>query len=304
VEKLLFSIVVMFFLVCCSNSFRENLDESQANDIIVLLGQQGIQAKKTRAKDGSWDIQVTPEGRVFADQIIQAYDRPRNKHPSLGDVFPGGGLLPSEAETRIRYQYALSQELGQSIEKIDGVLSAYVNVAIPEKDPKQAMVIPPSAAAVIRYRSDQRIDLLRPQIKALIAGSLAGGSPDNVSLLMVPVYPVARTEVLQEVETHAGLRYRASDWMRVAILTGLPWLVAFTLLLVMLRRSNQGSSSWWSEWRALVVRLRKRLLSPRHPYEKSGDSVASYASKGLSNLMHRQKSEKPQDSKEKPDAGQ
>lgn len=291
------------FLAGCSVSFRENLDENQANDLIVLLGQQGIKTEKTRAKDGSWNIQVGDNERVFADQIIQAYDRPRNKHPSLGDVFPGGGLLPSEAETRIRYQYALSQELGQSIEKIDGVLSAYVNVAIPEKDPKQATVIPPSAAAVIRYRSDQRIDLLRPQIKALIARSLAGGEPDNVSLLMVPVYPVARTEVLQEVETHAGLRYRASEWMRVAVLTGLPWLVMFTLLLVVLLKTNKRPRSWWSECVALAARLRKRLLGGRHTYTKQGDSVANYASNGLSDLMPHQQPKDTQGSEGKPDAG-
>lgn len=302
-KKLYFFLILTAFMTGCDASFRENMDENQANDLIVLLGQQGIKAKKNRAKDGSWNIQVGDNERVFADQIIQAYDRPRNKHPSLGDVFPGGGLLPSEAETRIRYQYALAQELGQSIEKIEGVLSAYVNVAIPEKDPKQATPIPPSAAAVIRYRSDQRIDLLRPQIKALIAGSLVGGSPDNVSLLMVPVYPVARTEVLQEVETHAGLRYRAAEWGRVVILTGLPWLVAFTLLLVMLRTTNKENHSWWSQWLTLVARVRKRLLGRRSTYTKQGDSVASYASKGISDLIHRQKPKQAQDSEEKPDAG-
>lgn len=289
-------------LVGCDGSFREGLDENQANDMIVVLGQQGIKAKKMRAKDGSWDIQVSGNERVFADQIIQAYDRPRNKHPSLGDVFPGGGLLPSEAEVRIRYQYALSQELSQSIEKIEGVLSSYVNVAIPEKDPKQATATPPSAAAVIRYRSDQRIDLLKPQIKALIAGSLPGGAADDVSLLMVPVYPVSPTQTLQEVRTHAGLRYRASEWMRVVLLTGLPWLVAFALLLVMLRVAGKGSRSWWSEWSKLLARLKKRLAHGRSSFQTEGSSRSGYASKGLSGLMRGEKNKNPTDNGSRPDA--
>ncbi|GGA23458.1 hypothetical protein GCM10010981_09720 [Dyella nitratireducens] len=283
-------------LAGCEGSFREGLDENQANDLIVLLGQQGIKAKKMRAKDGSWDIQVNGNERVYADQIIQAYDRPRNKHPTLGDVFPGGGLLPSEAETRIRYQYALSQELSQSIEKIEGVLSAYVNVAIPEKDPKQATPTPPSAAAVIRYRSDQRIDLLKPQIKALIAGSIPGGSPDDISLLMVPVYPVPPTATLQEVETHAGLRYRASEWIRVVLLTGLPWLVALALLLVMLRTMGRGSRSQWNALCALFKKLKDRFGSGQSAYTTGASSGPGYASKGLSGLMGRGKAKSATDS--------
>ncbi|WP_333679484.1 type III secretion inner membrane ring lipoprotein SctJ [Dyella sp.] len=299
--KLIIALLVLF-LAGCGSSFREGLDEAQANDIIVLLGQQGIKAKKMHAKDGSWDIQVSSNERVFADQIIQAYDRPRNKHPTLGDVFPGGGLLPSEAEIRIRYQYALSQELSQSIEKIEGVLSSYVNVAIPEKDPKQATQTPPSAAAVIRYRSDQRIDLLKPQIKALIAGSLPGGATDDVSLLMVPVYPVSPTQTLQEVQTHAGLRYRASEWMRVVVLTGLPWMVAFALILVLLRMTGKRNRSWWSELSRLFSMLKKRLLGGRPSFQTEGGSGSTYASKGLSGLTRNQKRENATDSESSPDA--
>ncbi|GLQ49390.1 type III secretion system inner membrane ring lipoprotein SctJ [Dyella flava] len=276
--------VALVVLAGCSSSFRENLDERQADDIVVLLELQGIKAEKVRAKDGSWSVDVERSGQVAAEQIMQAYDRPRQSHPNLGDIFPGGSLLPSETEERIRYEYALSQELSATVEKIDGVLTARVQVAIPDKDPKRATPARPSASAMIRYRSDQRMDLLKPQLKALIANSLVDGSTDNVELLMLPVYPVSQTNAMQEVKTHLGLRYRASEWVRVAIMTGLPWLVAFLALIAFLRlRVNAGSASW-SEYVAKSRQWYAAYRNSRQSSNKAGSAGAGYAARGLAAL--------------------
>jgi type III secretion protein J len=252
-----------------------------------MLGQQGIKAEKVRAKDGRWDVNVERSAQTSAAQIMQAYDLPRRNRPSLGDIFPGGSLLPSETEERIRYQYALSQELSGTIEKIDGVLTARVQVAIPEKDPKRAVPAKPSASAMIRYRSDQRMDLLKPQLKALIADSLVDGDTANVELLMVPVYPVSPTDTLQEVKTHAGLRYRASEWMRVAIMTGLPWLAVFMLLLVLLRKMGKAEGhSWLGTFSQAKVWFKQRREGKKSP-RAAGGAGPSYATKGLASLAPR-----------------
>jgi len=296
-KRLGLSFCLFISLAGCQSSFRENLDEKQADDIVVLLEQQGIKADKVRAKDGSWSVDVARNEQLTAGQIMQAYDRPRTAHPSLGDIFPGGSLLPSEAENRIRYEYALAQELSTTIEKIDGVLSARVHVAIPEKDPKRVTPAQPSASAVIRYRSDQRLDLLKPQLKALIADSVVDGSPDNVELLMVPIYPVAQAEALQEVQTHAGLRYRASEWLRVALFTGLPWLVAFLLLLAFLRGMSKGDGgSWRSLWTASREWFRQHRGGNGATSAGDAGRGPSYVTKSLAGLAARRP--KPAEKKE------
>lgn len=270
----------------CSPAFREGLNEKQADDVVVLLQQQGIKASKTHAKDGSWSVDVESSGESAAEQVMQAYDRPRQTHSTLGDIFPGGSLLPSETEERIRYEYALAEELSDTLERIDGVLTARVHVAIPEQDPRRTEPTPPSASAMIRYRSDQRMDLLKPQIKRLIAESLTGGSPDNVELLMVPVYPIAQDEAIQEVKTYAGLRYRASEWARVVFLTGLPWLVAFLLLVVMIKAMGKSEGmSIFELWKKAGQWIRQRRGS--NPNVSSG-AGPSYGPGGMAGLAKRQ----------------
>ncbi|HTV87274.1 MAG TPA: type III secretion inner membrane ring lipoprotein SctJ [Dyella sp.] len=269
----------------CSPAFREGLNEKQADDVVVMLQLQGIKASKTHAKDGTWSVEVESSGESTAEQVMQAYDRPRQPHPTLGDVFPGGSLLPSETEERIRYEYALSEQLSDTLERIDGVLTARVHVAIPEQDPRRTEPVPPSAAAMIRYRSDQRMDLLRPQIKRLIADSLTGGSPDNVDLLMVPVYPIVQDEAIQEVKTYAGLRYRASEWARVVFLTGLPWLVAFLLLVLMIKAMGRSENRLIAE---LWKNMRQRIMQRRGGGSPmSGGSGPSYGPKGMAGLAKR-----------------
>jgi type III secretion protein J len=287
IKRRALSVGLCLLLTGCNTPLSQNLDERQADDVVVTLEQQGIKAEKVRAKDGTWEVNVEHHADTSAEQIMQAYDLPRKNHPSLGEIFPGGSLLPSETEERIRYQYALSQELSATIEKIDGVLTARVQVAIPEKDPKRAIPAKPSASAMIRYRSDQRMDLLKPQLKALIADSLVDGDTGNVELLMVPVYPVSQSEALQEVKTHAGLRYRASEWVRVAVMTGLPWLAVFMLLLVLLRKMGRAEGHSWLE---SVTRSKEWFKQRRNGKKSSGASGSggpSYAAKGLAGLAPR-----------------
>lgn len=120
-------------LVGCEQKLRDSLDEAQANDILALLRQQGLSAEKKRDSDGTWSVELQGNGKNLADQLLHSYEVPRDARKNMLDIFPGGGLMPSEGEERIRYQSGLAEELARTLEKMDGVLSARVHVAIPLK---------------------------------------------------------------------------------------------------------------------------------------------------------------------------
>lgn len=210
-------------LVGCEQKLRDSLDEAQANDILALLRQQGLSAEKKRDSDGTWSVELQGNGKNLADQLLHSYEVPRDARKNMLDIFPGGGLMPSEGEERIRYQSGLAEELARTLEKMDGVLSARVHVAIPlKREVNDASSI--SAAAFIRYRSDVRLDLLKPQIKALIAASVPGARGDRVSLLMIPVYPVARTNASALINSWFGIQYRSGDRPLALTILLLPWI--------------------------------------------------------------------------------
>jgi type III secretion protein J len=83
--------------------------------------------------------------------------------------------------------YALSQELAHTISEIDGVLSARVHIVLPEDAELQKAAIASSASVFIRHLRSATLQSAVPQIKTLIANSVAGVTYDRVTVVLVPV---------------------------------------------------------------------------------------------------------------------
>jgi type III secretion protein J len=130
---------------------------------------------------------------VAATEITRDYALPRAGHTNLGDLFSRQGLISNPGEDQVRYVYGLTQELSETLEKIDGVLVARVHVVQPERDPLMRQVTAPSASVMIRYRADYNLDYMKERIRGLVAGGVEGLTPDHVYLTLVPVTPVAET---------------------------------------------------------------------------------------------------------------
>ncbi|NKJ45233.1 EscJ/YscJ/HrcJ family type III secretion inner membrane ring protein [Burkholderia sp. SG-MS1] len=180
----------LIFLVGCKSSLFESLDEDQANQIIAVLSQHGIDGVKERNADRTWSVSVGSGNVVTATEITREYALPHGGHANLGELFSRQGLISNPGEDQVRYVYGLTQELSETLEKIDGVLVARVHIVQPERDPLMRQVTAPSASVMIRYRSDYNVDYMKDKIRGLVAGSVEGLAPDHVYLTLVPVTPV------------------------------------------------------------------------------------------------------------------
>lgn len=190
-SRALILLPVLMLLVGCRTSLFEGLDEDQANRIVAALSHHGIEGYKERNADRTWNISVDDADAVVATELASAYALPRGGHANLGELFSRQGLISSPEEDRIRYVYGLSQELSETLEKMDGVLLARVHIVLPDKDPMDpAQDTAPSASVMMRYRSDYNLELMRERIRALVAGSVEGLTPARVSLTLLPVTPV------------------------------------------------------------------------------------------------------------------
>ncbi|SEC78191.1 type III secretion protein J [Burkholderia sp. WP9] len=190
-RRALILLPVLLLLVGCRTSLFEGLDEDQANHIVAALSHHGINGYKERNPDRTWNISVDDADAVVATELASAYALPRGGHPNLGELFSRQGLISSPEEDRVRYVYGLSQEISETLEKMDGVLLARVHIVLPEKDPMDpAQDTLPSASVMMRYRSDYNLEPMRDRIRALVAGGVEGLTPARVSLTLVAVTPV------------------------------------------------------------------------------------------------------------------
>lgn len=181
----------LVLLVACKTSLFEGLDEDQANRIVAVLSRHGIDSSKLRNNDKTWSISVEEDEVVYATELAGAYALPRGTHANLGELFSRQGLISSPEEDQVRYVYGLTQELAETLEKMDGVLVARVHVVDPPRDALLGPAPLPSASVMLRYRSDANLEAMRNKIRALVAGAVTGLTPDRVYVTMVPVMPVA-----------------------------------------------------------------------------------------------------------------
>jgi type III secretion protein J len=199
----LFALVLVTGLLvgCGKVPLFSDLTENEANEMMAILLQRDIVCTKLAGKDEKWVLTVAQIDFSRAVELLKAQGYPRDKFVKIGEVFQKSGLVSSPTEERIRYMYALSQELAETLMRIDGVMNARVHIVIPDNDPLAAKVTPSSAAVFIRYRQGFDIESLTPQLKNLVMRSIEGLNYDNVSLVLVPAAgapaaaPVAKASV-------------------------------------------------------------------------------------------------------------
>ncbi len=161
------------------------IPEAEANEVLAALVNAGIAARKIPGKEGKVGVSVDADEVGRAVDLLRAQGLPRGRFAGMGEVFRKEGLISSPLEERARYIYALSQELGATLNEIDGVIVARVHVVLPERgspgDPSQ----PSSAAVFIKHQADYNLDTVQPQIRRLVVNSIPSLTPDKVSIVTV-----------------------------------------------------------------------------------------------------------------------
>lgn len=198
------SVILLFSLLlllagCGKESIVINrVNERQANEIVVLLISRGISAKKIAAAAGGpgggesaapmFNISVSEEKLPEAMMILNQAGLPRLHGTTLLELFAKGGLMTSEKEEKIRYQAGIAEELSNTIQKIDGVLDADVQLSFPPEETgipglKQEKKI--TASIYIKHQGvlDDPNSHLVTKIKLLVAGSISGLDINDVTVI-------------------------------------------------------------------------------------------------------------------------
>ena len=194
----------LLLLGACQTELFSALPEAEANDMVAILLQGGLDASKVKAKDGTDTVLVEKVQFAQAVDLLRAHGLPRHRFSSMGDVFQPNGLVASPVQEQARFLWALGQELSATVSDIDGVLTARVQVVLPDNDLLKRDPTPSSASVFIRYDDQSAVAGLVPQIKALVANSVQGLSYDKVSVVLVPVRHVQPRELPQEARLPAG----------------------------------------------------------------------------------------------------
>jgi type III secretion protein J len=196
--KTLFLFALIFLAGCGGDqSIVNNVDERDANEIVVFLASKGIAAQKvtapTTAIGGTgpsdlYSITVANEQATQAMALLNRYGLPRIQGTTLLTLFAKSGLISSDREETIRYQAGLAEELKNTIRKIDGVIDADVQISFPDSTITPLPGVPQPKITAAVYIKHQGImedpnSHLEVKIKRLMAGSVNGLNFEDVSVI-------------------------------------------------------------------------------------------------------------------------
>jgi type III secretion protein J len=179
--------LLFLFLGGCKMPLYSNLQEKDANEMLALLLDNGLDADKEPGEKDSWNLLVEKADLAVGMDLLKARALPRTAYDSLGQVFRKDGIISTPLEERARLMYALSQELGGTIAAIDGVLEARVHLVLPEQEKAGDAPSPSSASVFIRHRADVDMRDQVREIKKLVENSVRGLKYESITAVLFPV---------------------------------------------------------------------------------------------------------------------
>ncbi|MBN1826868.1 MAG: flagellar M-ring protein FliF [Candidatus Eisenbacteria bacterium] len=176
------TIVLSFFLAkhASYGVLYAGLDAEQASGVVDRLRDLKV---PYRISDSGRTILV-PEKDVYAVRLDLAGEGGVEGGASGYELFDQSKFGMTNFMQQVNYQRALEGELTRTIREMDEVMNARVHLVIPERslflDGQRA----PSAAVMVRLKPGSRLTQKRIEgIGALVAGSVEGLHPENVSIL-------------------------------------------------------------------------------------------------------------------------
>lgn|GEM_PF-1396175 len=196
--KLLLILGLTVFLVACvTHSLRTGLTEQEAQEIVVLLNEHGIEASSVKAageKKGteSWTVVIHggDQNLARAWRVLEENGLPRQKNKGLEDVFSNSGMIPTATEEKARLLLGVSGEIARALKSVAGVVDAHVLVVLPESSPllDKSERVPPTASVLLKYRGTD-LPLSEEEVRKLVSRAVEGLQPENVAVVYKKIEP-------------------------------------------------------------------------------------------------------------------
>ena len=177
---------------CNMTELYSQLDEQEGNEMLALLQQHNISSEKRPAKDNMVSLFVNSGKIPAAMALLRKNGYPKDKFSTIKDLFSTDKLIATPYEDRTRYIYGLSQELADTLSRVDGVMTARVHLVVPAEDAREPEVA--SAAVFIKHNPNYDMDEHVPQIKSIVASGIETLTYEAVN---VALFPAERDGVVQ-----------------------------------------------------------------------------------------------------------
>jgi type III secretion protein J len=171
----------------------QNLTEEEANEMLVLLAENGIKAGKKRVLEqnvASFAINVREADIPRSRSLLLQHNLPRRRELGLTGVYKEKGLIPTPDEQKARYLLALKGEIINSLERLPQIVDVDVVLNVPEKnefaDPERQKLQRPTASVVVKIKPEagDAQTITEPKVQQFVANAVEGMNPRDVAVMI------------------------------------------------------------------------------------------------------------------------
>jgi flagellar M-ring protein FliF len=156
-----------------------NLSSSDASAVVDKLDGQGVPYKLT---NGGNTIMV-PKDKVYATRINLSGQGLPSSADSGYSILDKQSLSTSQFQEQTNFKRAMESELSRTIEALNGIDTAVVHLALPEKQVFSDTQDPATASVLVSTRPGETLSAEQVQaIVNLVASSVDGLEPDKVTV--------------------------------------------------------------------------------------------------------------------------
>ncbi len=167
----------------CKETLYGDLGEQEANEMLAILLDNCISAKKIPGKKGRVILTVDSSQINHAINALRRNGYP--KEAKNEGLMEDGSMISSPTQEKMRQIMLLSQELSHTLKKLDGVVDARAHIVLAEDDKLGRPVVPASVGIFIKHVSGMNMKRYVSKIKAVVQHGVPGVDIDNISVAMV-----------------------------------------------------------------------------------------------------------------------
>lgn len=177
------SIVVTLILClvagCSRSPVADDLAQRDANEIVAVLREHGIEAtvEKQKGGKGRYSVQVSAQEFGESASLLASLGLPEERKPGFSDLVNSGGILPSSREVEaLRLDRAAAAELEELLKGMPSVSSASVVV----RSHGLPSGVAPSVSAVVQTKTGSSVAV--EEVKLLLARTVPGLNASEIVL--------------------------------------------------------------------------------------------------------------------------
>ncbi len=187
------SAVLLLAAACAQETVAHQQVERQANRILVILREEGIEAAKVTdetSRDLRFKVLVPAADFARSLDVLEEHNMPETPRTTTGDVFGSGGMIPTSQQERAKQIVGIEGDIVNALRKVPRVVEVEAAVSVPEPDPLRDVTEArpkPKASVLVVYRPDEsRLPpISREEVQKFVQAKLPEITSKEVSVLLM-----------------------------------------------------------------------------------------------------------------------